>query len=254
MSFLEVRNLTKRFPDGTVALKDISFSVSEGDFLIISGKNGSGKSVLMRHLNGLYRPDNGEVFFKNVSIFKDILTVRQKLGVVFQNSDNQIVSQTVGQDVSFGPENLNFSDSKQKNLVTNALQDVHLIEKINHNTRTLSGGEKRRLSIAGVLAMDPEVIILDEPFTNLDFPGVKQILQQILKLHSSGHTIICITHELDKILYHADRLIILDQGRIVCNDIPELSLYKAHKYDIRIPGDIGKESPKKILERMSWLK
>ncbi len=235
-------------------MKDVSFLVGEGEFLVISGKNGSGKSVLMRHLNGLYKPDEGKVLYRGTPIFKDILMVRQKIGMVFQNSSSQIVSQTVGKDVAFGPENLHINAVEQNKRTNKALEDVGLLDKIDHNTRTLSGGEKRRLAIAGILAMNPEIIILDEPFSNLDFPGVQQVLRQILFLHKKGHTIICITHELDKVLYHADRLILMDKGSIVCDNIPGKILIKAPQYGIRIPGNIEKEPPLLILERMSWLK
>ncbi len=251
---LEVIHLSKTFPGGTEALKDVSFFVEEGEFLVISGKNGSGKSVLMRHLNGLYKPDTGEILYRGVPIFKNILMVRQKIGMVFQNSESQIVSQTVEKDVAFGPENLHMNADEQSIRTTKALKDVGLLDKRSHSTRALSGGEKRRLAIAGILAMNPEIIIFDEPFSNLDFPGVQQVLRQILFLHKKGQTIICITHELDKVLYHADRLILMDKGVIVCDDIPEKILIKAPSYGIRIPGSIRKETPAAILKRMSWLK
>ncbi len=251
---LEVKHLSKRFSGGTEVLKDVSFGVNEGDFIVISGKNGSGKSVLMRHLNGLYRPDSGEVLYRDEPIFKRIRMVRQKIGMVFQNSEHQIVSQTVREDVSFGPENLHMDRNGLQQHISQALESVGLLDKIDHSTHTLSGGEKRRLAIAGVLAMNPEIIVLDEPFSNLDFPGVQQVLRRILLLHRAGHTIICITHELDKILYHADRLILMDKGTIICDDIPEKVLKEAASHGIRIPGEVQTEPPALILERMSWLK
>lgn len=254
MTLLEIKNVSHRFRNGTEALKEVSFSVLKGELLIISGKNGSGKSVLMRHINGLYRPTSGDILFRGTSIFKQLLHVRQKIGLVFQNPDNQIVSQIVKMDVAFGPENLHLEKTETERKVAEALQSVGLLDKIDHRTYNLSGGEKRKLAIAGVLAMDPEIIILDEPFSNLDFPGVKHVLRKIIDLHELGHTIICITHELDKILYHADRLIIMDNGRIVSDDIPVTAMMEAPSYGIRIPGDIGKESPEVILGRMSWLK
>ncbi len=254
MTLLEVTHLSKRFSNGTDALLDISFAVKEGEFLVISGKNGSGKSVLMRHLIGLYKPDSGKILFRGVSLSKNILAVRQKIGIVFQNPENQIVSQTVKRDVAFGPENLHMDKEHIEQRVTDALDKVGLLNKYNHSTRTLSGGEKRRLAIAGILAMKPDIIILDEPFSNLDFPGVTQILRHIVHLHTTGHTVICITHELEKVLYHADRLIIMDNGKIVCNNTPVNLLDKIPEYGIYLPGNSKEESPSSILKRMSWLK
>lgn len=253
MKLLEIDSLTHRFPDGTEAIKDITFSINSGDFLVISGKNGSGKSVLMHHLNGLLRPTSGKVLFKEKPIFNDILAVRQKIGIVFQNSNSQIVSQTVEMDVSFGPENLRLGKEEINRRVSEALKNTGLDNKRNHLTRSLSGGEKKRLAISGVLAMEPEIIILDEPFSNLDFPGVQMILRQIIRLNNKGHTIICITHELEKMLAHADRLIIMNEGRIVCDDLPEKALLYAPKFGIHIPGDPEKESPEKIVKRMTWI-
>ncbi len=253
MKLLEVKNLSHRFKDGTEALKNITFSVDIGEFLVISGKNGSGKSVLMHHLNGLLKPTSGRVLFNNQPIFRDILSIRQKIGLVFQNSNSQIISQTVEMDAAFGPENLNLPKAEVKKRVNSALQNVGLEDKREHYTRSLSGGEKKRLAIAGVLAMEPEIIILDEPFTNLDLPGVKQVLKKIINLNNNGHTVICITHELEKMLAHADRLIIMDSGEIVCDDIPEKALISAPSYGIRIPGNIEKENTVDILKRMTWL-
>lgn len=253
MKLLEVDNLSHRFLDGTEALKKVTFSVESGEFLVISGKNGSGKSVLMHHLNGLLKPTSGRVLFNGQPIFKDLLTVRQKVGLVFQNSNSQILSQTVEMDAAFGPENLKLPKADIKKRVDSSLQIVGLDDKRRHYTRSLSGGEKKRLAIAGVLAMEPEIIILDEPFTNLDLPGVEQILGKIIELNRKGHTVICITHELEKMLAHADRLIIMNEGKIICDDIPEKALISAASYGIRIPGDAEKEDPADILKRMTWL-
>ncbi len=253
MKILEVKEVTHRFPNGTEAVKKVTFEVNEGELLVISGKNGSGKSVLMHHLNGLYKPTSGSILFRGKSIFKNLSRTRQKIGLVFQNSDSQIVSQTVGMDIAFGPENLNLDKEEVEKRVETALKIVGLTEKRNHYTHSLSGGEKKKLAIAGILAMNPEIIILDEPFSNLDYPGVRQILRQILDLHKSGHTVICITHELDKILFHADRLIIMKEGEIVCDGSPEETIIEASRYDIRIPGNPGNENPIEILKRMTWL-
>ena len=135
--------------------------------------------------------------------------------MMFQDADSQIVGETVYEDVAFGPENLRLERREIKKRVRNVLKVVGLQDLADQRPHLLSGGEKRRLAIAGVLAMQPRVIVFDEPFASLDYPGVKQVLRQILDLHRSGHTIIVTTHDLEKIITHADRLIIMQSGRIV---------------------------------------
>ena len=135
MKLLEIEKLSHRFKDGTEAVRGITFSVKKGEFLVISGKNGSGKSVLMHHLNGLLKPTSGRVLFKGKPVHEDILSVRQKIGLVFQNSDSQIVSQTVERDTAFGPENLNLDKQEVENRVASVLKNVGLEDKRKHYTR-----------------------------------------------------------------------------------------------------------------------
>lgn len=254
MSLLEVKNLHHKFRDGTEALKGISFSVEKGDFIVIAGANGSGKTVMLRHLNGLYKPNKGEVLFDGSSVQSQIRKVRQNIGLVFQDADSQIVSQTVWDDTAFGPVNLRLSKSETKERVIKSLKSVGLLHLKNHSPHKLSGGEKRKLAIAGILAMNPSIILLDEPFSNLDYKGIVDILKQIIELHKNGHTIICVTHEIEKILFHANRLIIMENGNIVEDGSPVESINKLHHYNIFPPLSIDGKNNLEIIKQMTWLK
>ena len=235
MSIIQIENLTHRFSDGTLGLNELDLEVSEGAFVVIAGPNGSGKTTLLRHLNGLLLPTSGTVRLDGLSVSRNLVKARQMVGMIFQDPDSQIVGETVYDDVAFGPENLGFSRSKIKERVTSALDLVGLTDLVDQRPHLLSGGEKRRLAIAGILVMQPRIIVFDEPFSSLDYPGVKQVLQQILTLHQSGHTIIVTTHDLEKVLAHADRLILMNDGRIERDGLPQEIVHEAETYGVRIP-------------------
>lgn len=243
---LSVEGLHKTFRDGTESLKDINFSLCEGEFLIIAGKNGSGKTVLMKHLNGLLKPSSGKVLLKGEDIHKNITGAREKIGLIFQNADSQLIGITVKEDIAFGPRNLRLSKQEVENRVLEAAQAVSVESLLDKNPHTLSGGEKKRVTIAGVLAMNPDILIFDEPFTGLDYPGVVDVLTQILRLHSEGHNIILITHDLEKVLAHATRLIILGEGQIQEDGSPEELLTSLEKWGIRRP-------VQRNFEEITWL-
>ena len=244
---LKTENLTHCFSNGTVGIDNINLEVYENEFLIITGPNGSGKSVLMKHLNGLLKPTSGDVYLHGKNIFDNITESRREIGLVFQDADSQIVGQTVERDTAFGPENLRLSRPEIKERVGRALESVDLMSKKDYRPHLLSGGEKRRLAVAGVLAMDSNILIFDEPFSNLDYTGIKNVLSRIIDLHSKGHTIILITHDLGKVLAHADRLVILNSGKIVDQGRPCDLLDKLEESGIRRPDadDVGK---------MTWLR
>ena len=244
---LKTEELTHIFSNGTVGIDKISLDVYEKEFLIISGPNGSGKSVLMKHLNGLLNPSSGRVLLRGKSIFTDISRSRQEIGLVFQDADSQIVGQTVERDTAFGPENLRLSREVITERVDKALKDVDLFDKKDLRPHLLSGGEKRRLAVAGVLAMDSNILIFDEPFSNLDYPGIRNVLSGIVDLHEKGHTIILITHDLGKVLAHADRLVIMNSGRIVNQGNPADLLDNLENSGIRKPDADS-------ISRMTWLK
>jgi biotin transport system ATP-binding protein len=157
------------------------------------------------------------------------------VGMVFQDSDSQIVGETVFDDVAFGPENLCLDKHEVKRRVIKSLKAVDLINMADQRPHLLSGGEKRRLAVAGVLAMEPKVIVFDEPFSDLDYPGVRQVLNQILSLHKTGHTILLSTHDLEKVIAHADRLIIMSRGKIVMDDEPEKIINNVEAFGVRQP-------------------
>ena len=191
------------------ALKGVSFEISEGDCTVIGGENGSGKSLLMSIIAGLEEADSGEV--KTFS----------KVGLVFQEAETQILGETVWEDISFGPKNLKWSSEKIASSVKSAMEKTGLTDKAEMPARFLSGGEKRRLAVACMLAMNLPVIIMDEPFANLDFSGVKQVNALISSLKAEGKTIIILTHEIEKCLGLADRFIVLFRGKKVFDGLPE---------------------------------
>ncbi|GAB1481312.1 ABC transporter ATP-binding protein [Treponema sp.] len=231
-----VENLSKTFPDGTVALKALNIQISEGECLLIAGSNGSGKTLLMRMLVGLGEPSSGKIFFKGKELRSSIQAVRRSVGLVFQDADAQIVGETVAEDIAFGPKNLKLDKEEVQSRVEKALAATGLIDKKDAPPRHLSGGEKRRLAVAGVLAMGCQSLIFDEPFANLDWPGVVQVLQALEKLKAEGKTIIILTHELEKALALADRLVILDKGSIRDDGAPQEVLERGlAAYGIRNP-------------------
>ncbi|WP_054030885.1 energy-coupling factor ABC transporter ATP-binding protein [Desulfatitalea tepidiphila] len=234
-NFIEIKHLTHHFEGGTGGITDVSLNIQKGQFLLIAGANGSGKTTLLRHLNGLLLPQQGEVIVDGVSVRKDLLRARRKVGMVFQDSESQIVGQTVYEDVAFGPENLCWPREAIDRSVRQVLRELDLSDFCDQSPHLLSGGERRRLTIAGVLAMHPDVIVLDEPFANLDYPGVRQVLTHLLRLHQDGHTIVVAAHDLEKVGCLAQRLVIMVKGRIVADGPVMTVLPQAEKFDVRLP-------------------
>ncbi|MDR2101246.1 MAG: energy-coupling factor ABC transporter ATP-binding protein [Treponema sp.] len=215
-----VRNLSKIFPApsgdaGEIrAVSGLNLEIFDGECLLIAGSNGSGKTMLMRMITGLLDASGGEIFFRGRPLAQAGDALRRSVGLVFQDAETQIVGETIGEDVAFGPKNLGLSKEEVKSRTDRALEATGLLKKRDFPPRRLSGGEKRRLAVAGVLAMGCEAIIMDEPFANLDWPGVVQVLEIIRTLKASGRTLVVLTHELEKVLAFADRLVILDRGMI----------------------------------------
>jgi biotin transport system ATP-binding protein len=235
MSIIETSSLCHRFPDGTKSLSDISLTFGKGEFTVIAGANGSGKTTLLRHFNGLLFPESGTVFVSGTSVKKDPMAARRQVGMVFQDAESQIVGDTVYDDVAFGPENLRLRRTQIDQCVVQALSDVNLSGFEDRSPHHLSGGEKRRLAIAGVLAMTPQVLLMDEPFSNLDYPATCTVLSQVVKLHEAGHTIIITTHDLEKVIAYAERLIVMDRGRVVKDGLPGEVIVGIEQYGIRPP-------------------
>ncbi len=232
---IDIRNLEHRYPDGTFALKGINLAIPDGEFLLICGPNGSGKTTLIRHINGLLRPSRGSVLVDGLDTTRHEHEVMQRVGMVFQDADSHIVGETVWEDVAFGPENQGLAPGEVESRVLSALRTVGIEEMADRPCHLLSGGEKRRVAVAGVLAMLPHTLIFDEPFANLDFLGVQQILQQIVELHQAGHTIVVTTHDVEKVVAHVSRIAILFQGEIKALGPPEEVIPQLPLFHIRPP-------------------
>lgn len=232
---ISIRNLTYSYPDGTPALKGITLDIPDGEFLLVCGPNGSGKTTLIRHLNGLLKPSSGIILVDGLDPVKSEKQVMQRVGMVFQDAESQIVGETVAEDVAFGPENLGLSPDEVNDCVASALNMVGLASLHHRPCHLLSGGEKRRVAIAGVLAMQSRILVFDEPFANLDYGGVRQVLQQILQLHRSGHTIVVATHDVEKVIVHADRMAVISKGELKALAPPQSIISELPRYNIRPP-------------------
>ncbi|MBE5848305.1 MAG: energy-coupling factor transporter ATPase [Lachnospiraceae bacterium] len=210
-------------PEGiTRAVDHVDLEVNPGEFVAILGHNGSGKSTLAKHINAILYPTEGTVLVdgKDTADENNIWEIRQKAGMVFQNPDNQIIGQVVEEDVGFGPENMGIPTKEIWERVEESLKAVGMYEFRKHSPNKLSGGQKQRVSIAGVLAMHPKCIILDEPTAMLDPNGRKEVVRAVRALNDvEGVTILLITHYMEEVI-HADRVIVMDHGRVVMQGTP----------------------------------
>lgn len=241
---LEVRELTLSINNHKI-LDNLSFSLDKGSFAVLCGRNGAGKSQLLRCIKGLVGPDGGEILVDGVSL--NAKARMKKIAIVFQDADMQIVSQSVGKDVAFGPENMGLDRKEIERRVENALSLMGLEGKVKQRPQTLSGGEKRKCAIAGILAMEPEVILLDEPFANLDYPSTLSVIRALNTLHGKGYTILVVSHEVEKFLFHADTLFILEEGRMKEKGRADEIYFKLPSYDIYLPKNAS-------FEELSWLR
>lgn len=203
------------------AVKDVSFSIEQGQFVAIIGTNGSGKSTLAKHFNVLLTPTAGtcEVLGMRTDEYDNIWKIRQQVGMVFQNPDNQIVAAIVEEDVAFGPENLGIPSAEIKQRVHAALERVQMAAYAKHGPHLLSGGQKQRIAIAGILAMQSKCIVLDEPTAMLDPIGRKEVMDTLLQLHREGITVIIITHFMEEAV-RADRVIVVNHGEVKMDGTP----------------------------------
>lgn len=205
-----------------VALEGINLRINKGEFVVIIGSNGSGKSTLAKHLNALLLPSAGSVLVKGMDTSdpEELWNIRQTVGMVFQNPDNQIVATTVEEDIAFGPENLGVSAPELRRRVDEALAIVDMEDYRFSAPHLLSGGQKQRIAIAGVIAMRPECIVLDEPTAMLDPAGRQEVIRTILKLNrEEGITIVHITHYMQEAVW-ADRVVVMEAGRIMLEGKP----------------------------------
>lgn len=216
---METKQLCFNYPDGTPALKDLSIQIQKGKTTGILGGNGAGKSTLFLNLNGILNPTSGQVYHKNLPISyssKSLNQLRQSVGIVFQDPDTQLFSASVYQDVSFGVVNLGIPESEAHLRTENALKRTGTYELRQKPTHSLSYGQKKRVALAGIIAMEPEVLILDEPTAGLDPQGVSEIMQLIRELQQDlGIAIIIATHDMDLVPMYCDYIYLLNQGEIV---------------------------------------
>ena len=206
----------------TTALEDVSLSIEKGSFVVVLGHNGSGKSTLAKHMNAVLLPSGGMVYVEGMDTKDEalLLEIRRRVGMVFQNPDNQIVANVVEEDVAFAPENLGVPSKEIRQRVDDALAAVGMSEFTRHAPHLLSGGQKQRVAIAGVIAMAPECIVLDEATAMLDPSGRREVLSAIRTLNKErGITVVLITHHMDEAM-DADRLIVMNDGRLVMDGAP----------------------------------
>ena len=247
MSILEVKNLTYTYGVGSpfekTAVKDISLSVEKGEIIGIIGHTGSGKSTFVRMLNGLTKPTSGQVLIEGKDIWekpKEIRQYRFKVGMVFQYPEYQLFEETVYKDISFGPSNMGKSQEEIDKAVRTAAKFTGISDELlDKSPFDLSGGEKRRAAIAGVIAMDPDVVIFDEPTAGLDPLGRELLLSQIVQYHKErNNTILLVSHSMEDIASIADRIIVLNHSELVMFDTPKVVFSKVEqleKMGLRVP-------------------
>ncbi len=224
---IEIRNLAYSYPDDTsteyVVFQDLNLDIDQGSFVAVLGHNGCGKSTLAKHLNAILLPEGGSVTVYGLDTKQEenLLAIRQQVGMVFQNPDNQIVSNVVEEDVAFAPENLGVPTEEIRRRVDEALEAVGMAAYKKHAPHLLSGGQKQRVAIAGVLAMQPKTIVLDEPTAMLDPQGRQEVVSIVEKLSREQNiTVILITHHMDEAIC-ADRVIAMDDGKIIADGAPK---------------------------------
>ncbi|ELZ36857.1 energy-coupling factor ABC transporter ATP-binding protein [Halorubrum tebenquichense] len=223
-------------PDaGVVAVDDVSLSLPDGEFVAIAGANGSGKTTLVRTFNGLVDPDAGAVAVNGTPVADDALAARTAVGMVFQDPRDQIVSATVGGDVGFGPENLGLDRAEIDRRVDAALDAVNMRGRGDDRIASLSGGERERVAIAGALAMEPDHLVLDEPFTGLDEPARRSVVARLRDLRADGVGVVVVTHDLRDVLALADRVVGLADGRVAVDAPPERAVADLPGLDVRVP-------------------
>lgn len=221
---LEVKNIKYSYNKDYQALKGVSLKVEEGEMVALLGKNGAGKSTLFLHLNGIFEPDEGQVFIDGEELKydkKSLLKFRQKVGIVFQNPDDQIFAPTVEEDVAFGPLNLDLPMEEVQKRVTEALARVGMSGFEKKAPHHLSGGQKKRVAIAGILAMKPKYMVLDEPTAGLDPQGVTDLSKLLKELNEEGITIIISTHEVNLVPNYAERVFVLVDGLLIAEGTPK---------------------------------
>lgn len=221
---LEARNISYSYDDDSQALKNVSLKINDGEMAAILGKNGAGKSTLFLHFNGIHEPDDGEILIDGEKLKynkKALIKCRHKVGIVFQNPDNQIFAPSVEEDVAFGPLNLKLPMDEVQNRVEEALKRVGMEGFEKKAPHHLSGGQKKRVAIAGILAMRPEIMILDEPTAGLDPQGAVKIMNLLSELNMEGITIVISTHDVDLVSKYVNKIFVMADGEIIDEGTPK---------------------------------
>lgn len=242
-SIIEVKNVTYEYAEEAsvyAAVKNLSLNIERGSFTVILGHNGSGKSTLAKLLNGLNTPTSGEVLVDGLSTLdeKNELEIKRRVGMVFQNPDNQLIASVVEEDVAFGPENLGLEPKKIRERVDSALKSVGMYEFRKSTPHRLSGGQKQRVAIAGIIAMEPECLVLDEPTAMLDPKGRAEIIKTLEHLNrEKGITVVLITHYMEE-AENADRAVVMNDGEIIADAAPR-EIFK----DVKMLKSVGLDVP-----------
>ncbi|EKF84893.1 ATP-binding cassette domain-containing protein [Methanobacterium formicicum] len=241
MNVVETVDVTYQYPDGTKALNEINFTAPEGKIIALLGPNGAGKSTLFLHFNGILKPTTGCVKIEGNPVNyerKGLKKLRQRIGIVFQNPDDQLFAPTVAEDVAFGPLNLDLPKEEVESRVEEALKRVGMEGFENKPPHHLSGGQKKRVAIAGILAMQPKIMVLDEPTSGLDPRGASQIMKLLYKLNREGITIIISTHDVDLVPLYAYQVYIISEGNIIKEGSPQnvfADVETIRKANLRLP-------------------
>ncbi len=235
---ITVEKLSYEYPNGEKAIQKVSLEISKGETIIIAGPNGSGKTTLAKLLTGLETPTNGTVKIKDKNIAKDESHARKNTGIIFQNPDNQLLKDTVKNEIRFGPENLELSEKEIEKRSKNAMETMQITDLENKSPHQLSEGQKKRVAIASVLAMKPEILIIDSPLHGLDHPSTRSLIDRLKKLQKKDYTIVMMTDWIHDLWRITDRIHVLNDGEIVKRGEPT-DLFKTNlkQYGISKPSD-----------------
>jgi biotin transport system ATP-binding protein len=233
---IETHGLVHRYGEkGEPAIDDVSLTIQDGSFVVLAGPNGSGKTTLVRHFNGLCEPDVGTVSVNGQLVNENLVAARTAVAMTFQDPRDGFVAATVGADVAFGPENLGLARNEIDERVRDALAAVQMDGRGDERIDRLSGGEQARVAIAGALAMTPDHLVLDEPFAGLDQPARESVCSRLEALHATGMGVIVVTHDLRDLLALADRVLVMNGGRVALDTAPDTAREQLSAVGVRVP-------------------